>query len=175
MMRKRMFAMAAGLALLNTLALAQGVTLDVAKSADFTKYKTYAWTRGSNLIDPLNHQRVVLAIDAQLGQKGLTQATPGTKPDALVSYDASLDTNIPKAGMPSKSAAGTGVTSPSTANDLLIGTLVVKIADARTKHVIWRGTLTNDIDSYATAEKREKNIANATQRLFENFPAAAAK
>ena len=72
-MRISTFAMTAGLVLLGTITLAKSVTYDYDAGADFSRYKTYAWTRGAELTDELNHARIVRAVDAQLVAKGLTR------------------------------------------------------------------------------------------------------
>ena len=74
------------LTLLGTIALAQSVTYDFDRAANFSSYKTYAWTRGTELTDELNHARVVRAIDATLVAKGLTRVEPSSNPDVLVAY-----------------------------------------------------------------------------------------
>ena len=65
------FATCVWLTLIGTMALAQTVTYDYDRAASFSNYKTYAWTRGTELTDELNHARIVRAIDAALGGKGL--------------------------------------------------------------------------------------------------------
>jgi hypothetical protein len=79
-MRIATFATSVWLTLLGTIALTQSVTYDYDRAANFSNYRTYAWTRGTELTDELNHARVVRAIDGALGAKGLaggTQRQPG--------------------------------------------------------------------------------------------------
>ena len=64
------------LTLLGTIAFAQNVTYDYDRAANFSNYKTYAWIRGTELTDELNHARVVRAIDAAL----LARASRGWNP-----------------------------------------------------------------------------------------------
>ena len=78
------------LTLLGSIALAQSVTYDFDRAANFSSYKTYAWTRGTELTDELNHARVVRAIDAALGAKGLARVEPSASPDVRVAYHASF-------------------------------------------------------------------------------------
>jgi hypothetical protein len=68
-------AMVVGLAgvIVATSAAAQDVTWDYAKGTDFTRLKTYAWTAGHPLTDPMNHQRIVSAVEAQLTAKGFSK------------------------------------------------------------------------------------------------------
>ena len=58
------------LAVLGTIAAAQNVTYDYDRAANFSAYKTYAWSRGTELSDELNHARVVRAIDADSRRRG---------------------------------------------------------------------------------------------------------
>ena len=61
-MRFRLFVSAAAVILMGTAAMAQKITYDVDRSANFAGFKTYAWIPGTNLSDPLNHKRVVEAV-----------------------------------------------------------------------------------------------------------------
>lgn len=49
------FATSLGVALLGTMALAQRVSYDYDRAVDFARFRTYAWVRGTNLNDELNH------------------------------------------------------------------------------------------------------------------------
>ena len=93
-MRIATFAATVWLTLLGTMALAQTVTYDYDRAANFSSYKTYAWTRGTALADELNHARLVRAIDGALVAKGLARVEPGANPDVLVAYHASFDRNL---------------------------------------------------------------------------------
>jgi hypothetical protein len=172
-MRIATFAAAVSLTLLGSIALAQSVTYDFDRSADFSKFKTYAWVRGTEVADPLNHARVVRSIDRQLAAKGLAQAGAGASPDVLVAYHASFDRNI------RIDAYGTGWGGPrfgslrsgtATTQDILTGTLVVDVIHAGSKALVWRGIVSSDLDSGAKPDKREKNIHKATEKVFKNYP-----
>ena len=93
-MRIATFATTLGLAVLGTIALAQSVTYDYDRAANFSSYKTYAWTRGTELTDELNHARVVRGVDSRLVAKGLTRVEPSANPDVLVAYHASFEKNL---------------------------------------------------------------------------------
>ena len=67
-----------GLMLLATMALAQTISFDYDRGANFSSYQTYAWTRGTELTDELNHARVVRAIEGRLATKGLRQVEPAS-------------------------------------------------------------------------------------------------
>jgi hypothetical protein len=79
---------------LGTITVAQSVTYDFDRSANFSAFRTYAWVRGTRLDDELNHQRIIRAIDAQLTLKGLAKVDLGSRPDLLVAYHATFDRDL---------------------------------------------------------------------------------
>ena len=173
-MRIAMFAAAVSLTLLGTTGLAQSVSYDVDRSANFPRFRTYAWTRGTELADQLHHARVVRSIEGQLATKGLTKVQPDANPDVLVAYHTSFDRNL------QISAFGSGWGGPrfgglrsgtATTQEILTGTLVVDIIDARTNTLAWRGMASGDINTTARPEQRDKNINRAVQKMFKNYPA----
>lgn len=156
--------------LLSTTALAQDVSYDYDKTADFAAVKTYAWTDGHNLKDELNHTRIVNAVDAQLCAKGLRKVEAGETPDVLVSYHAGVregDFQISgTSGGPYRPARwGT-----ARVEQVMVGILAVEISSAKAGNTIWRGIATKDLDPDASAEKREKNINKAAEKLFKKYP-----
>jgi hypothetical protein len=58
-------------------------------------------------------------------------------------------------------------------NEIVTGTLIVDLVDARTKTIVWRGTAEKDINPNATPDQRDKNINRATDKLFKNYPPRA--
>src|SRR4030095_4257889 len=161
------------LTLLGTMAQAQSVTYDYDRAASFSNYKTYAWTRGTELTDELNHARVVRAIDAALVAKGLAQVEGSANPDVLVAYHASFDENLEISG----STYGWGPLGLggdrggwARVQPILVGTLVVDISDARTRAIVWRSLASSDIRPTDKPETRDKKIAKATEKMFKNYP-----
>ena len=80
-LRRRVIAVLFWIVLAATTALAQSVTYHYDRAATFSQYKTYAWTRGTELTDA-NHERVVRAIDATLVGKGLARVEASLPLDA---------------------------------------------------------------------------------------------
>jgi hypothetical protein len=172
-MRTATITAALALTLASTIALAQSVSYDFDRRAGFSTFRTYAWTRGTELSDQLNHGRVVRAIESQLAAKGLTKVDAGAGPDLLVAYHASFDKNL------QIDAFGDGWggarfggrrSGTATTHEIVTGTVVIELVDAATRSVVWRGMASNDLDPGASPEKREKNITKAAQKVFENYP-----
>lgn len=68
-MRITQLASVVSVALLGTTAFAQNITYDYDKAADFSRFRTYTWVRGTPPNDELNHRRIVNAVDSQLAEK----------------------------------------------------------------------------------------------------------
>jgi hypothetical protein len=172
-MRIKTLAAVASAMLLGTVLAAQTVTYDYDKAANFSKFKTYTWVRGTNVNDALNHQRIVRAVDAQLALKGFTKVETSGNPDVLVAYHASFDTNLRINGFSSGWGGyrlGGTRSGTATAEEIVVGTLIVDMVEAGTKTIVWRGTATKELDTKANAEKREKNINRAAEKIFKNYP-----
>jgi uncharacterized protein DUF4136 len=164
---------------LPVLALAQKTSFDFDKSADFSKYKTYALKDGTKVGQPLIDNRIVAAIEAELAAKGLTKSDAAS--DVVVVYHVAFDKQQDITAYSSgfggyggygyRYGGGWGTTTTDVrVNEILVGTLVVDIADATKKEVVWRGMGVKEIDTQAKAEKRDKNINGAVKKIFNNFP-----
>jgi Domain of unknown function (DUF4136) len=172
-MRLATFATAVSITLLGTIALAQSVTYDFDRSANFSKFKKYAWVRGTEVADELNHARVVRSIESQLASKGLSKVDASANPDVLVAYHASFDKNI------RINAYSTGWAGPrfgglqsgtATTQDIVNGTLVVDMIDASSKSIVWRGMASAELNPTAKPDKRDKNINKTAEKLFKQYP-----
>jgi hypothetical protein len=162
---------AVGVTLVGTIAFAQSVTYDFDKATDFSRLKTYAWARGMNLNDELNHKRIMHAVDAQLASKGFSRVEASAHPDAFVAYHAAFDSNLEINGS-GWGGYRFGVSRSGTASvqEVLVGTLAIDIVDAKTETIVWRGMASKEIDVKASPEKREKNINKVAEKLFKNYP-----
>jgi hypothetical protein len=172
-MRIGTFATAVGVALLGSIAIAQTVTYDFDRAANFGRYKTYAWTRGTDLADQLNHARVVRSIESQLASKGLSKVETNNRPDLLVAYHTSFEKNLQINAWSSGYGAprfGGLRSGTATTQEVVTGTLVVDMLDAVSKSIVWRGLASGELTPSAKPEQREKKINKATEKLFKNYP-----
>ena len=55
-------------------------------------------------------------------------------------------------------------------HEILIGTLVVDVADAKKSELVWRGMGVKEVDTQAKPDKRDKNINQAVEKIFKNYP-----
>jgi hypothetical protein len=178
-MQKRLAILAIAGLLAPAIVLAQKTSYDYDKTANFAAFKTYAHKDGTKVGQPLIDQRIVDAIDAQLAAKGLTKAE--SDPDVFVVYhmafDKEKDISTYSSGYGGYGPYGWGWgggwgggTTTTQVRDILVGTLVIDIADAKKGQIAWRGVGVKEIDTQASPEKRDKSINNAAKKIFKNYP-----
>jgi hypothetical protein len=177
MQRVRVIAGLAALLLVPALAFAQKTSYDFSKTANFASFKTYAMKQGTPVGQQLIDDRIVAAIEAALAAKGFTKAT-GT-PDVFVVYhmafDKEKDISTFSSGYGGYGTYGWGWgggmgTTTTQVRDILIGTLVIDLADAKENKVVWRGMGVKEVDTQAKPDKRDKSITNAVNKIFKNYP-----
>ena len=178
-MQKRLVTLALAMVLTPTLAMAQKVSYDYDKTASFTG-KTYALKDGTKVGQQLIDDRIVAAIDTELAAKGLTKTE--SNPDMFVVYHVAFDKQKDISTFSSGYGGGYGPygygygggwgggTTTTQVRDILVGTLVIDIADAGHKQVVWRGMGTKEIDTQAKPDKRDKSIKKAVDKIFKNYP-----
>jgi Domain of unknown function (DUF4136) len=164
----------AALMLAPVVLLAQKTSFDYDKTANFAAFKTYALKDGTKVGNPLIDNRIVAAIESELAAKGLTASAD--KPDVTVIYHVAFDkkqdiTAFSTGGGPYAYRWGGGWgTTDVRVNEILVGTLVIDIADANKNEVVWRGMGVKEVDVQAKAEKRDKNINGAVKKILKDFP-----
>lgn len=163
-----------GLVLLATPAFAQKVNTDFDKSADFSKYRTYAWIETKNPAkSDLNHRRIIELVEQQLAAKGFQKATGGT-PDVYVVYNAGLKERVSVqgydygyGGMGWGRYGGGGMVRYDQYIDLE-GTLIVDLVDANRKEMVWRGTAVDTLSD--KPDKNVKKAQKALEKMFKKYP-----
>ena len=180
MQKTRVLAGLAALLLVPAVAMAQKTTYDFDKTEDFSQNKTYVLKEGTPVGQQLIDDRIVAAIESQLAAKGLTKATG--EPDVVVVYHVAFDKQKDISTFSSGYGGGYGPygygwgggwgggTTSTQVRDILVGTLVIDMADAAKKQVVWRGMGVKEVDTTAKPDKRDKSINKAVEKIFKNFP-----
>jgi len=179
-MQKKFVTLTLAALLVPVLALAQKVSYDYDKSAPFASFKTYAHKDGTKVGQELIDNRIISAIETELAAKGLTKSE---SPDVFVVYhiafDKQKDISTYSSGYGGGYGAygwgwggGWGGSSMTTTQvrDILMGTLVIDLADAKKGQLAWRGMGVKEVDTQAKPEKRDKSINNAVKKIFKNYP-----
>ena len=180
-MQKTLVTLAIAIVLTPALALAQKVSYDYDKTANFAGFKTYAHKDGTKVGQQLIDDRIVAAIDAEMAAKGFTKSE--SSPDVFVVYHVAFDKQQDISTYSSGYSGGYGRygwgygggwagggTSTTQVRDILVGTLVIDMADAKKNQVAWRGMGVKEVDTQAKPEKRDKSINNAMKKIFKNYP-----
>jgi hypothetical protein len=183
-MRIRTLSAVAALVCAGVTASAQDVKTDFDKSANFAAIKTFAVKMGTAWGNPLGEKRVTDEITQALTEKGWKSA-PAESADALVvlhgasEKQKTLNTFYSGGGMYGGYGwrgwgGGMGMgTATTTESEYLVGTLVVDIFDAKSKQLMFRGTATDELSD--KAEKNQKKLAKASDKMFKNFPPGSEK
>lgn len=177
-MKMRLVSAACALLVLPALAAAQKTSYDYNKAANFAAFKTYALKDGTKVGQQLIDDRIVAAIDAELAAKGFTKSDT---PDVFVVYhmafDKEKDISTYSSGYGGYGAYGwgwgggwAGGTSTTQVRDILVGTLVIDVADAKQSQLAWRGIGVKEVNTQANPEKRDKSINDAVKKIFKNYP-----
>jgi len=178
-MQKRLTTLTIAALLAPAILIAQKTSYDYDKTADFASFRTYAHQDGTKVGQPLIDNRIVAAIDVQLAEKGLTRTE--SNPDVFVVYhmafDKEKDISTFSSGHGGYGPYGwgwgggwAGGTTTTQVRDILIGTLVIDIADAKKGQVAWRGMGVKEVSTQAKPEKRDKSINSAVKKIFKNYP-----
>jgi osmotically-inducible protein OsmY len=178
MQKRRVIGGMAALLLVPVLALAQKTSYDFSKSANFASFKTYAMKDGTKVGQQLIDDRIASAIEAAMAAKGFTKAA--SNPDVFVVYHVAFDKEKDISTYSSGYAGGYGPygwgwgggmgTTTTQVRDILIGTLVIDMADAKANQLVWRGMGVKEVDTQAKPDKRDKSITNAVNKIFKNYP-----
>ena len=163
--------------------------VDYDRQVDFDQYTTFAWapTSETSLEDtaPLVHQRIVAAIQNKMqegGQAKLVQ--PNENPDLFITYHTKsreeLQVNTSSMGYgygpgwgwdPYWGGAMGGMggmdSSTTTVSTYVKGTLIIDAWDAKTKNLVWRGTVESTVSE--DPQKGEKKIIKSIDKLADRW------
>lgn len=158
------------------------VTSDYDKNASFTAYRTFAIDTllVTQRVSQLNQNRIINAVKAEMTRKGFMESS---SPDMLVHISTilkdeksvSASTNYTYGGYyrPYAWGAGMGANSYTTYNvqNYTNGSLIIGVADAKTKSLLWEGIGNKDIDgSFSDADTK---IPAAVSSIMVSFPPGA--
>jgi len=152
--------------------LQAAVAVQVAKTVDFTQFKTFTWRQGTPAPDPGTETMIRNAIQKELLAKGLTRVDGDA--DLLVLTHArqasELREDVDILGVQQRwpdDSVPDGV-SGDTLREVEVGTLVVDLLDGNSRLNIWRGTATRALS--ASPKAARKQIDKAVRKMFESFP-----
>ncbi len=155
--------------------LSAGLKVDVLydAKADFSLYHTYRWETGPRDDSPmaaLIDARVKETTEKELGDRGLRLAKDSEQPDLLLTYYGGIEDNLLLEGVRYEIAphvVWTGAAALSATRSYQVGTLILDMADAKTRKVVWSGVVTGKA---GTANQLRDKIEKALRRVLRRFP-----
>lgn len=149
--------------LITSVALAQKVSVQNQPGTDWSKYKTYAWGESHPTQNPMTNQFIVAQVNSQMAAHGLNEVQEN--PDLLVMYHTAVSQSLEFNSF--GGFRGFGMQSGSV-NKVYTGQLVIQIADPAAKLFVWQASGDESVSS--DANKTEKSIQKAVEKMFSNFP-----
>ncbi len=166
-----------------TLTCSQGVAVnaDYDTSADFTKYKTYAWLdqvlppekipKDLGASNDITDRRIRAAIDEEMAAKGFTATT--SDPDLVIFYHVGVEDKVDVTDWGYSYASTGRYWGWNTRNvdtyDYQEGTLIVDFVDARSKVLVWRGAAQKVLESL-TPEETDQAVKDIVKQVMALYP-----
>ena len=171
---------------LAALTCSQGVAVnaDYDTTADYSKYKTYAWLdnvlpgdkipEGMRTANDITDKRIRSSVNQEMKAKGFTVDT--SKPDLVVFYHVGVEDKV--------QVTDWGYTYASTGHyggwdtrnidtyNYQEGTLILDFIDAESKVLVWRGTAQRVLQSM-TAEEADQVIKDIVRKVLALYPPTA--
>lgn len=155
------------------------VSVDYDPETDFSPYRTYAWfgvsqrpTGDYRVDNPLLDSRIHSAIDRELAARGY-QLVEDRTPDLLVAYQLAINEKLDVYTIDRTYIGRYGyvVSVPETrVSQYDEGTLVIDIADARQKKLVWRGVGSGRVEQYPTPEETTRKVDETVAQILSRFP-----
>ncbi len=148
-------------------AMAAKVQIKFDEGVDFTKYRTYAWGKGTPAARPEYQEYIVAAITRELEERGLRLATD-EDPDLFVVSVAFAKMEFATRGnYIHLDNWGVGIITSNTAGSAT-GHLAVDLVDATSDKVVWRAVAEEMFGRKIS--NPQKKIDKITRKLFRNYP-----
>ena len=179
---RRIILVAAVLSFCAATSFAQSVKVDVDTTADFSSFKTFAWDKGMVARNPIISSLIVTTVESELTKRGLTRVD--ANPDLKVAVAAAVGADIQAVGPTwnnAKYQVWGGYTNPAALMNIVTGTLLVDLIDAKKDMSVLRGVAKQTLnrstsgDDAADAKSVEKTIKKAVSKMFEKYPGGKKK
>ena len=155
-------------------------------SADFTRYRTWAWISDENLIgpkagevqvsyvSPIDEQRIRRAVEAEMSAKGYRKADQA-EADLIVSFTVGSEEKTRVYSTPTGGGyyddfgyGGWYGGSQVRTVQYTEGTLSVQFYERESKNAVWVGWASKRVSK---SDDSEKVINEAVEKILEKFPA----
>jgi hypothetical protein len=156
------------------------VGADYGPAIDLQPYRTFDWGAGDTLPagdprldnNPFFDARVRAAVELELAAKGIQRTA--SSPDLLIHYHASVRQRVDVI----RSDEGRGYTFGGINTSEKVfefdeGTLILDIAEAKSKRIVWRGWAQTDVNGLLdNPREMEKRISESVRKMLALYPRA---
>ena len=166
------------LAVLSAGCASSNVGYDYDRSANFTRYHTYAWNSGAQqatgdrrVDSSLMDARIRTAIEKHLRSKGYL-VSAADNPDFIVAYHAGIKDMMKGASTQNyigDRAHGT-FTTISDIQPYHEGTLTIDIIDAQSHQLVWQAAAKADVGQSLGPEERDARVNGIVRAMLSHFP-----
>lgn len=174
MLGKRQLLLSVSMLFLAVSAHAQKVAVGYDHAVDFSKLKTYYWTKGVPAKNPEIDKRITAMIDEQMSLKGLTRTTDSG--DIALSYHATVMNTFESATVARPGTWGPRAGSMEAAWLVVKGALIIEMKDSTNNSELWRATATDTIsnepikDPAKDLDKATKKLKKVIDKIFKYYP-----
>jgi hypothetical protein len=168
--------------------LASCAVTDFDRSADFTRYRTFAWGKSEvNVKNPVHNSDLInknirATVENEFAKRGITRNEEAA--DFLVSYHTYTEQKEQTTGgnyygypfspfsfYPFGFGWGWGMpygmrTAPRM-ETITEGTLIVDVTDRKTKELVWRGTVKGTVDNVSDLQRQ---IRKGIKAILKKYP-----
>ena len=164
---------------------------DFDHKADFSKYRTFAWGKSeADVSNPLYEsdlitKRIQAAVENEFAKRGVVESS--TDPDFIVKYHTYTEEKkrtesvypyrygfYPYGFFPF--AFGWGypyyLGRPSEVTQYTEGTLILDMIDRRTGELVWRGSVSGNVEDTARLKKQVERAVHAIMKKYPVSPAS---
>lgn len=157
---------------------ASNVVTDYNSSVVFGNYSSWAFAPAteadSSSFVSLDGSRIKDAIARELNRKALRQV-PQAEADLLVNWQIVEEERLEQTGLGLGFGFGSGnfgwaLSAPPPVREIEEGKLVVELADADTKQVVWRAASRRYLNENQSPETRQELIDEVVSEMFSKYP-----
>jgi len=158
--------------LLGTTGASGGVSVDYARQADFSQYRTFTWVDGTAAEDPRVEKWIREAVTRELRADGLQMLAEGG--DLLVRTHLTLrEEHRMEVDIIGERVVGqdsvTKVTPGENMREVGVGTVAVDLLDGYSKLQVWQGVV-GAVTRPEIGKKTQKRIDKSIGRVFRRYP-----
>lgn len=152
------------------------VVTDFDSATRFENYTTWAYAEdaGTDSFLSLDGGRVKSAVERELNRKSV-DLTDMKEADLLVNWHIAKEERLEQSGLGLGFGFGTGnfgwgLSTPPPVREVTEGKLIIELADAQSRQVVWRAASKRYLNENQSPETRRKLIDEVVEEMFTHYP-----